>query len=202
MSLKTRLEIERAAMWLEDVAEEQTPFATAKSLTMTAKKAQKKVRRVARRRFTLRSKWVETGIRIKPATKKNQVAHIGSRDAFMVRQELGGPKRPAGKRLAIPVSVRRTKTGKISKPNRPAELLKKPRTFIQRSSRGGLYIYQRYGKSRYPIKTLYTLTKRAEVPPRFMMQPTVRALVEREFPREFEKNLAHAVATSKHVRSR
>lgn len=200
MSLRNRLAIERAAMWLEDVAKEQTPFATAKTLTQVAKMAQNKVRRAARRRFTLRSKWVETGIRIKPATKKNPIAYVGSRDEFMIRQELGGTKRPARKTLAIPNQVRRTKTGKIGKANRPAELMKKPGTFIKSTKGGGAAIFQRISKKSRKVRRLYNLAQKARVPARFGMEPTIKTVFKRKYPKEFEKNLAHAVATSKHFR--
>lgn len=123
-------------IFIEDVLDRldamgrEAPFILAKALTKTAQVAQVAVRGNLLRDFTIRNQAVVRGIRIRPATKNNLEAAIGSVDPFMVLQETGGTKLPkAHSTLAIPDSrrpagsIRRRSQGSITAATRPAALL-------------------------------------------------------------------------------
>lgn len=114
-------------------------FAAAKTLTRLAVDSQEQVRRELPRRFEIRNKGVAQGIRIKPATRKDLSAAVGSIDEFMVLQETGGTKRSrSGQSLAVPDSrrepgaIKRSRRGAVTKATSPAGLLGQKHGPIQR----------------------------------------------------------------------
>lgn len=123
-------------IFIDDVLERldamgrEAPFILAKALTKTAQVAQMAVRGNLPRDFTIRNQAVVRGIRIRPATKANLEAAVGTVDAFLVQHETGGTKLPrAHSTLAIPDarrpsgSIRRRAQGSIASGTRPAALL-------------------------------------------------------------------------------
>ncbi len=132
---------------------EQLPYATALALTRTAQDAQAEIKRGLPRRFKLRNRWVEQGIRVKAARKgPAPEAVVHSRDGFMFLQEVGGTKLPHGRALAIPGHEQPDYVAgrSIRKANRPRALLAKPAHFVAPLRHGSkqLGIFQRMGRKR------------------------------------------------------
>lgn len=120
---------------------DQIAFVTAKSLTDLATASQRLIRENIPRRFNVHSTWVQKGVRVKPALKKDiqnygmaeaEVKHI---DPYMEQHEVGGDKelrshgKSVGKKnIAIPekgfAANARTGSGKIKTSMRPKTLLK------------------------------------------------------------------------------
>src|SRR3990167_3209198 len=121
---------------IDALVTKEMPFAMAVALTRTAQSAQREVRAELKDRFTIRGNWVPGGIRIKPATKRNLAAEVGSKDAFMALQETGGVKKPRGRALAIPVGARRTKMQRTSRSRWPGALLQRKNTFLGKTRDG------------------------------------------------------------------
>ncbi len=74
----------------------QMRFATILALTRVAKNAQVEVRKSLVRDFTLRNRWTEGGIRIKPALKTDKpepFAEVYSRDWYIAQHEQGAKRR-------------------------------------------------------------------------------------------------------------
>jgi hypothetical protein len=181
--------------WLSQAPRKQVPFAIAKSLTMTAQDAQKEIKRELLLRFTIRNRHVPRGIRIKAATKRRPIAEVGSIDAFMKLQETGGVKKPRrSRRLAIPTrQVRRTKTGRVRKAQRPRQLLNRKNVFEARSRKGAV-IFQR---TRTGLKALYILRPSAQIKPRFGLRSTATKVAERRGQRNFVRAMAVAMRTAR-----
>lgn len=208
--MKIEIEADTKALvrQLDLFAADQMPFATALALTKTAQAARDQVRQELPERFTIRRPWVPRGVTIDPATKADLTAEVGSMDEFMIRQEEGGTKRPKRKMLAVPTDqLQRTKTGAISKANRPGKVLKQKKAFIitatsqaKRARPGTVMIARRKSKQRYPIEVLYSLTPRAEVPPRWEFENTVRGVVDEQLGPQFIKAMDRAVVTAKRSR--
>jgi hypothetical protein len=110
------------------------PFALAATLTGVVQDAQIEVQRNVRKAFTLRNRWTEQGIRIKPATPQNLQATIYTDTANrrtgapddLVRQEEGGEKVPVQGRehIAVPTRyLRALAPGVIPAELRPRALL-------------------------------------------------------------------------------
>ena len=80
MKIDIKIDPALAVKGLTDFAQDQVPFAMSRALTETAKDVQAAVKADLPRKYTLRNRWVEGGIRIAPATKRAWEAQVGSRD--------------------------------------------------------------------------------------------------------------------------
>lgn len=184
---------------LDDVRQRQVPFAIALALTTLAVDAQKGVRGNLPRRFTIRRSWVSQGIRTRRATKQRPESSVFTLDEFMVLQEEGGEKRPRRKHLALPAE----RTARvIPRSKRPRAVLQKPRVFIapvmSGKKVGGLGVFQRRGKARYPIQFLWRLhPDAAKVNARFHFEGDVHDVVKSGFKRRFGEALGRALASAK-----
>ena len=199
--LRIDLETSSALNALSDLKRSQIPFATALALTRTAQYAQREIKAGLPERFTIRSPFIERGVRVQSATKVSQEAAVywrgptGSRFAeSLARHETGGLKRPANRYLAIPRGVKRGAGGKIPKSQRPASLLKRKRVYSQEVA-GGKAIFRRGAKGAAP-QLLYFLTPRtAKIAPEFHFRDTARDASRKVFKKEFGRAFAKAIAT-------
>lgn len=194
---------------LSETARKQVPFASALALTTTAAEAMKAVRDEAEDTFTLRNRYTLRGIQTNRAEKRdwpNQKAEVGiekGRD-YLIDHALGGKRRghiTHGR--AIPVNVRRLKSGKISKPQRPGRLLakkgrKQPFVIQGKHTRNGRdLIAVRTTARRYPVKILYAFQKGVNIRKEFMFEQEAEKRVGKVYNREFGRALAKAIATGK-----
>jgi hypothetical protein len=123
---------------MSDVAERQTPFATALALTWTAQDAQAVLRGGLERHFTIRDRWTTRGIRIEPAKKRWLSAAVGSVDSYMARQVEGGTKSALDAAdLAVPLGIRKHPKQRTGRSRWPGALLQKPGHFVAPLPGGG-----------------------------------------------------------------
>lgn len=193
------------------IADDQIPFATALSLTQTAKLAQAEICKELPLRFTIRRlQWAKQGIRIAAATKRELVAILEDIHKYMELQEQGGAKVPQfGKFLAVPLSgARRSDKALINSNDLPHAVMASGLGFIRgnvmyraafvrsRSRRGfkGVKGFQSGIWSRQ-ILPMYALLPRATVPKRYGFEDIVRAVVGERWEEEFGKAFAKAVQT-------
>lgn len=198
------LQLSPALQALSDLKRKQLPFATAVALTKTAQAAQKTIRAQLPDRFTIRSPFVERGVRIEAATKAKQEAAVlwrapGGSDRrgfakYLARQEVGGVTDPRGRYTALPRKVKRGAKGLIGKANRPSALLKRKTVFIDENGRNAA-IYQRVGKKAPPRLLYYLTEKPARYKPRWQFRETAMNEARKVFKREFGKAFAKALAT-------
>jgi hypothetical protein len=154
---------------MSDVADRQTPFATALALTWTAQDAQDVLRGGLERHFTIRDRWTARGIRIEPAKKRQLSAAVGSVDSYMALQVEGGTKmawRSAD--LAVPLWIRKHPKQRTGRSRWPGALLQKPGHFVAPLPGGGkrLAVYRRRTKKRLPLDVLYVFHRQVRVTPR------------------------------------
>lgn len=191
--------IKRTARWLDSVGKKQLPFATALALTQTAKDVQKAELKHLHTRFTIRNKWPERGpyaIKVQSATKKRLFSKVFTNADWMPVHEFGGIKTPEGNNLAIPTSnVKRGKTGKITKGQRPQNL---KRSFILTQSNGQKGIWKRTGRGkRSEIKPMYWLEPRAKIKEWWDWFRVGFTTVNRTFNKNFSRALDRAIRTAK-----
>lgn len=188
--------------WLETMGTKQVPFATAKGLTMTARDVRDVVRADLPKHFTLRSHWLEQGIRFIPAEKRDwphQKAYAGTRDQFLELQETGGKKRPAkgARNVAIPTAAsvaRRGSSGRLPKSAKPRAILDRPTGYVEDRA-----IRRRLPKNRPGTATLalFLLRPDATIKPRFQFQKTAEATVLRVYAKNFREALQGALTAPK-----
>jgi len=210
---------------LTDIEKNQFPFALAKSLTGTAKKAQMILREETGRRFNLHGKFVENNIRVIPSKKQDVKRGIAEAAVytdkkivrFMVQHEPGALRSPlSSKQIAVPIYLPkpyRTASGRIKKKWRPETLLKDfkgekgsgkarrrsktKRAFIIRAKSGDDLIVRRVSDKRRPLQILYLLTNRVKIKKHWLFEVTVRSVAGRSFERIFNRNLMKAVKTAR-----
>jgi len=170
------------------------PFAIAMALTHTAKDAQKRLIADLPAHFTIRDKWVSRGIRIVPARKNDPVAEVGSKDAFMARQAIGGVKEGKDGMVAIPIAARANPRRKTRPSKWPKALLRKDRHFIG-SAAGKLGVWKKSKRGR--LKLMWLLREKVNIPARWPFLDTVSDVVRKEWHRNAWKALERAVKTAK-----
>lgn len=182
---------------LGSMKRKQIPFATALALTQTAADGQKAVRRTLPQRYTIRSKWLSSGIKTKKATKKRLESRVFSRDAFMFDQEHGAVRKPKGRVFSLPRKIRARPTSKIPVTKRPKAMLAKPGVFIGRTRRNQPAIYQKVGK-RGKLKLLYLLHPNpVTIKPRLGLSDTVARVVRKNWKKNFGAAFARAIRTAR-----
>ncbi|MDQ3232788.1 MAG: hypothetical protein M3Q07_13305 [Pseudobdellovibrionaceae bacterium] len=161
------------------------------ALNRTAKAAADEIKADMPRRFTLRSGWVQKGIRHDKATQKNPAARVYSVDRYLRKQEEGELWRPDG-HVAIPSAARPSKTSLIPRSMLPGALRGRKDIFKADFSRNpssklfplmGLWQRVNGGKK---IRLLYLLKDRKHTRPVWEFSGQVESTVDRFFGRFFE----------------
>lgn len=167
--------------------EKQVPYATAVALTRIAQRAQEVLRGELPTDFVIRSTWLDKGIRITSAKKRDFVAgtmrsEVGSTDRFMALQAEGGKRDAKGSNgQAIPVGVRPTPQTRTPRGKWPGALLKRKGYFVGEVASGKIGVFRRLTRERYPIALQYWLKDGpVDVPPRWRFAKVVDELVARE----------------------
>jgi hypothetical protein len=188
--------------------DKQTIFALASALTLTAKQGQAASIKAIEGAFTVRTTWLKPsnvfGVRVKPATKQNLVAWVGTAAEWLekfIKEPAGAIvlKIPQGEFLAIPTpNVRRTKRDLIRATQRPRALRGKRDFLIPlRSGRGFLLAqHQGRGKNQRTV-ILYVLVKRARIRERDVLYGPTRRAYERNFSKILGLQLQRAFATAR-----
>lgn len=195
----TRRELERSIRY---AADEQIPFATAKTLTQLARIGRDASRARLPRVFTMRSRGLPKGIDFQRAEKRDwprQRAYVGLKPwaGFLALHERGGVKRgERGHRIAVPTRiVKRTGRGAVVKSQRPSSILRRKGGRIDEQARVRLSSPRRRGASIF-----YTLHARVRVERApFLREPVERA-VRKLYARRLARNLADALATRRRRR--
>jgi len=190
-------------------AERQTPYAQAKALTATAKDAQTVVRYRLDDDLTIRTHWIARGIRIRPATKTNLSAEVGSVDYFMLAQGVGGKRAAKSDHgIAVPMVGRglpRATIKSTTRPSRwPGALMQKKRSIFIGDPFGtgteGLWekVVKGRGKARKPgLRLLYSFVDEAQIPERWHLLQTVEEVVAERWFDHAESAIREALDTAK-----
>ncbi len=161
------------------------------ALNRTAKTAVDGIKADMPRRFTLRSVWVQKGIRHDKATLKNPAARVYSVDRYMRKQEEGELWRPDG-HVAIPSAARPSKTSLIPRSMLPGALRGQKDVFKADFSRNPsskifplMGLWQRVGGGKR-IRLLYLLKGQKHTRATWEFTEQVESTVRRFFGAYFE----------------
>ena len=211
--------------FMRTVFRDQVPFATSLAINQTTKGIQAEQRKGMRERFTIRRAYVLQGVKVRQfSTKRNleAIVEISPTRKFLFKFEEGGTVRPRGTSFAVPGGVRRTKTGVVTRAQRPkalgltlhgkgplAEVFRgKRRTFLIRRPDGTGAIFQRLGRrggKRAPrgkrregrLRLLFSFTPKAEIEPTLDFVLTARTVMRENFARNFEAAFDRAVRSAR-----
>ena len=175
------------------IGSKQMPFATARALTWTAKEAQIELRNRLPDTFVIRRKWVPGGIIITPAKKQSLTARVGSRDDFMAEHATGAKRRPKRtRRMAVKPYESISQVKARSRRARKATGRRKPFVITFASGKSAVVRRKRI-KTRYPLEILKLLEREVDIRKRWPFEEQVARVVEKEFPRLFEKSFDQAL---------
>lgn len=135
-TMTVQVDARSAIQAVDSLHRNQVPFAIARSLTETAKKAQIAVQLITRNKFDLHSEFIPRGIRVKSARKAeaklgfaNAAVYTAPRiSTFMPIHEMSGSRKARNRAIAVPGRALkqkqyRTNTGRVKKKWRPSVLL-------------------------------------------------------------------------------
>tara|TARA_R110002110_G_scaffold294324_7_gene508325 strand:+ start:3570 stop:4181 length:612 start_codon:yes stop_codon:yes gene_type:complete len=200
MNVSVRSNIDEITGWMNRVSRQQLPFATSVALNDTAFDVRRQiVDRTMPRAFKLKNKrFPSAAMRVRKSTKRKLRAGVYDRlgREYLVTQATGGIKRPRGRHIAVPQGVRRTSTGKISKANRPRQLLNKPNAF-KITSGGKSAIYTRRRGKGGGLEFQYALVNSARIPRRLRFYEDAQRTIKQRFPRRFKVAFARAKLTAR-----
>lgn len=207
------------ADWLLRLGRDQIPYATSLAINNVAKSAQRAQVAGMHERFTIRRpSFARRTVKIKPfATKRSLEAVLwidppGDTSDIWAKFEMGGVKQPRGTAIAVPEEARRTKTGVITKRQRPkafefrrwgrgakgAVYRGERRTWMVRTPEGEGAIFQRVGRGPgSSLRMLYSFARSAEIDERLQFEETVERTVDGEWERHFSEAFARAMGTAR-----
>lgn len=170
----------------------QTLFGTAVGLTQTAKDGQKAVQQNLPAHLTIRNRWAEVGpyaIKIKPATKNDLQAVIGTNADFIIPHVTGQDKTARGGNVAVPTeNVRRNKRLIIQKGQRPKGLGAK--AFVIQTRKGPVLVQRITRGKNKGLRVLYGLEKKV----RIRKQPIFHEPIEKVLKANLNRNVAAGIA--------
>lgn len=179
----------------------QLPFGIARGLTKTVKGAQSEILSTVPREFTVRGNWLKPsnkfGIKIKPATKRDLTAEVGTNADWLKLHESGGTKKPSGSNIAIPtVNVKRTKRDIIRRAQRPNALRGK-RDVVLKTKKGAVLFQRKFKGKRSKLVPLYNLESRARIRQNSTVKKPGLKFIRRHLVRNISESLNDAMKNAK-----
>jgi hypothetical protein len=192
-----------------DINANQIPFATAKSLTMTAQDGQRGVQEHMGEKFVLRQQsFMKKGVRISAATKAKLEAIVGDIHGFMELQETGGTKLPYKEFICVPIigGARSSLSANIRDDDKPHAVMSRG-GFIRNGVMYAVLVRRqrmakgtqgpRFATRTGDIKPMYVLVHQAHLKDRYQFLATVTAIVQANFRNNFALAFQQAVRTAK-----
>ena len=201
VSINVEANVKEVMRSLNAVQRKQIPFALAGGLTATAFDAQRAVKKNLRRKYILRNKWTEKGVRVIKANKRTLTSVVffaKSQERYMSKQQFGGTIRPSGQHLAVPQRIRKTKRKRITPAKRPRRVLDQKNTFkidIGTQSHLPPGIYQRFRGGK--VKMLYAFEADVTIKRSLGFDKTVQGIVNSKFEKNFSIALTRALRTAR-----
>jgi hypothetical protein len=185
------LDVKQIAPFMAKVIDE-FQMATVIALTRCAKAGQKAGRDRMAEVFTLRNKYTQNQVRMKPATKRDPTAvvFIAPGAEYLVLHETGGTKQARRGNLAVPTDAAWPNRQRVLAPGRrPRALAKsgKRKPFLITADSGARLIARRKTKKRYPLEILYVHARSAAVRASMDFTNAVLNDVRGRFSEEFKR---------------
>lgn len=185
--------------------EKQVRFGTAGGINKTAFQMRKALINKAERDLNLTRKFIPQSLIVEKAKPmKNPFAVVGflERAYFMDLLIEGGMRRARGNSISVPNDfggVSRTKSGGISKANRPRQLADKPTTYFDNVNGKGNALWRRVGRGQNERKRiLYTFHKTTDYRPRqYDFYRYASNVSNRYLIRNIEQAINNALRTAK-----
>jgi hypothetical protein len=182
---------------LDEVAQRQVPFATARALTDMANAAAVANRRALPSIFDRPTPFTLNSIAVQPAKKSDLVARVfvkAKQAEYLALEETGGVRRPEKRALIMPKAVQRNAFGNI--PRRGLAALKKRKdVFVGKTENGVGGFFRRLESGR--LQPLALFIGAANYKPRFGFKARVIKVAQATMVPAFRQALAKAIATAR-----
>lgn len=167
-----RLTVSTTLPDIEGDAKVAASAAEVKNLNTAAFAIQKGLRADLPRSFTLRSKWLVRGILVTKASAARPFATVYSNQPYMRLHEDGGTVRGGSKKIAVPAKIRKAKGDRITRANKPTNVLRGRNVFVNRKGTAIMRSMQR------KLVPLYILTREATYEPSWGMVDKAREIAQ------------------------
>lgn len=190
------------AKFLEGLADQQLPFATALALTRVAKAARDRLRSELPRYFKIRNPNVTLAVQYKAASKRDHppksIVHTQPWAGFLTLHVTGGVKRAEGSgRIAVPTRiVVRTTRGTVKREVRPRPLRSSEGLEQQALEQRGRIVVHGVKAAPPGLSFFYTLVRGARIAKRWPFAETVTEVVRERLEPEFRQALDQAIQTA------
>jgi hypothetical protein len=202
-----KVDITSAIKALDDIQKRQLPFAMANSLTQTAKQGQNAMLTRLPYIFTLRNTWTARGIRIVPASKRDDepfsvvfadTSGPRSLNNYLLLQDTGGEKvtHMGRKYICVPIrqNLKVSQTGLIPDAMRPKALIDSGRGFKVQMKDGRLFLFMRVGTGDHhtSIVPVYRMVSEVHVKAVLDLEKIVKDIADQNFSENFDEAMAEA----------
>lgn len=196
--------------------QKQIPYAMARALTATAEDCRAALVAGLSSDFTIRTPWVEKGLRKKRADKTTLTAEIGSVDPFMLLQEEGGTKVAKKADMAQPVNGMRgdDNKGVTTVGKWPKSLTRGNKGyFVGKFASGKAFVGRKTGQPmarqrvvkghkgpvfpKEPMKVVYVLQEKVEIKKRWDFWPVIEKTVDATFLNRAYEAMDEAIRTAR-----
>lgn len=190
---------------LRSLRRRQLPFATAKALTRSAKPVASELGSSIGDHFRQRSRGLSRAWTFDRANKSDwprpvAVVHLRPWAEFMADHALGKVRRArrGGSRMAVPTSlVRRTKTGRVRKSQKPTRLREKKGTVVRRQGGSTVIQVKRGARAKVRAGIFYTLHSNVRIRKVWPVDAIAARKFRAVYRPIFRAELARAIATSR-----
>ncbi|WP_431477803.1 hypothetical protein [Massilia eburnea] len=191
LSISVQTNVDAVRKNLTDIAKKQLPFAVAKGLTATAKDVQGKLAQALTQHIDRPTPFTLRAFAVTPATKSKPYASVFVRPdqwKYLTYQFDGGDRRPTGRALVLPKSVKLNQFGNMQR-RAIKQLLAKKNVFSGVvSGVPGIYLRKR-SPAGNGLKLLIGYAQQA----RYRSRYPFKELAERSVAKAFDRNLQRAI---------
>ena len=192
---------------LSDLARKQLPYATAMALNDTAQDVKSAEEADIENEFENPTPFTKRALYLRRASKSRLTSEVGVKRVqagYLKRQVTGGVRRPAGRALLVPGSIRLNKYGNMPK-GAVKRMLARPNTFVASKKKSATRhmrpgIYQRKGSARRGtagVKLLVAFEARASYQKRWNFRGIAIRKGRGTFEGHYLRWVKRAIATKK-----
>ena len=197
---------EDVSRWFKFWRRDQLPFVTSKAINLTLNDVRRAEVGQAFSKFKLRSKtFPRQAVKTEQSSKSQWPkvhgrVYVPEKFPFLLLQETGGVKRPAGlSRIAVPTRlVREKKSGGPVARDRPRAVRQRKGAYVGGDKKNQIRYTQKKGPEwRQRLGIYYTLHQSVQIKPRFRFEQTGKKVIDKVWFKHFEREYTDSIKPPK-----
>lgn len=199
LSISVKSNVDAVRKNLTDIAKKQLPFAVAKGLTATAKAAQGELARSLPTQLDRPTPFTMRAFAVKPATKSMPVASVFVRPdqwKYLTYQFEGGDRKPTGRALVMPKSVKLNQFGNMQRRAIKQLLARKGVFSGVVNGVPGIYLRKKYATGA-GLQLLVGYANQARYRSRYPFREIAEGAINATFNRNLQRALDEALSSAR-----